>query len=474
MNLRLSSGFTLSLILGLAGMNAQATLPLPVAQAAARAGIAESSIGLWVAPAEGGAPSIRHRDTEERNPASVMKLLTSFAALDQLGPAWHWETRAFLQGTLRNGVLDGNVVVEGAGDPDLTWDRLGQWLRDWHSRGLNRINGDIVIDSSLLAAPAAETFDDAPHRAYNAVPDAFLVNFGALTLRLTADRTGQPVGITSTTPAAPMRIINRLRSSAGGCYGWHDAVNARFQPEGKGFALTLEGTYPASCKEKELNLKVDDPVRWAGMVIRAQWQELGGIWQGGVRPGKLPADATEPFSTWTSPPLPEILRDMDKWSNNVMARQIFLSIDQETPPPLNASASIAWMQSWLTRNGLDASQWVLENGSGLSRVERTTPAQLGALLQTAWRSPRMPEYAMALPVIGMDGTMRSRLKNTPVAGRGYVKTGTLDGVKSAAGYVLDASGKWQAFALIINDPHASAAGSVVDAVLQEIYGADKP
>lgn len=471
MILRLTLSLTLLLVCSLSGTAAFATLPAPIAQAAARAGVAESSIGLWVAPAVGGPPTIRHHDTQQRNPASVMKLLTSFAALDQLGPAWTWETHAYLQGTLHGGVLDGNVMIGGAGDPDLTWDRLGQWLRDWHSRGLNRINGDIVIDNTLFAPQTPETFDDAPQRAYNALPDAFLVNFGALTLRLTGDQAGQPVEVQPLTPASPLRIINRLHSSAGGCYGWHDTVNARFRPEGEGVALTLEGNYPASCKEKELNLKVDDPIRWAGMVIRAQWQEIGGIWQGHARPGKLPAATIEPFSTWTSPPLPEILRDMDKWSNNVMARQIFMSINHGNQLPLNKSNSIAWMQAWLTGKGLDASQWVLENGSGLSRVERTTPAQLGMLLQTAWHSPRMPEYAMALPVIGMDGTMRSHLKHTPVAGRGYVKTGTLDGVKSAAGYLLDASGKWQAFALIINDPRASAAGSLVDAVLQEVYSA---
>jgi D-alanyl-D-alanine carboxypeptidase/D-alanyl-D-alanine-endopeptidase (penicillin-binding protein 4) len=157
-----------------------------------------------------------------------------------------------------------------------------------------------------------------------------------------------------------------------------------------------------------------------------------------------------------------------------MARQVFLSLGDDGKTPLGPERSVAWMQTWMSLQGLDPTQWNLENGSGLSRIERTTPEQLGTLLRTAWRSPHMPEYAMMLPVIGKDGTMRSRLTNSAVAGRGYVKTGTLDGVKSAAGYVLDSRGEWQAFALILNHPKAPGAEAVVDATLQSIYNATPP
>lgn len=450
---------------------AHATLPDAVARAAADTGIPSSAIGLWMGPVSGNTVSIQNNAGQLMNPASVMKLLTSYAALDQMGPAWTWKTSAYLRGTLQNGVLNGDVVIVGSGDPDLTWDRIGQWLRDWRARGLREIRGNIVIDSSLYAAPASTgAFDDAPHRAYNAQPAAFLANFGAITLRLTPDTTGQTVGVVALTPAAPLRVINRLRNAPGACTDWRNTLSAAFAPEGTGFALTLTGKLASACGEKELNLKVDDSVRWAGAVIRAQWQEIGGSWQGDARVGKADA-GSPPFSTWTSPTLPEVLRDMNKWSNNVMARQVFLSLANNGTQALAPERSVAWMQTWMTQQGLDPMQWNLENGSGLSRIESTTPEQLGTLLRTAWRSPRMPEYAMMLPVIGKDGTMRSRLTNTELAGKGYVKTGTLDGVKSAAGYVLDSRGQWQAFALIINHPKAPAAEAVVDATLQSIYSA---
>ncbi|MDO6387716.1 D-alanyl-D-alanine carboxypeptidase/D-alanyl-D-alanine-endopeptidase [Uliginosibacterium sp. 31-12] len=447
----------------------QAALPEPLARAAREAGLPPESVSLWIAPAAGGAASVQHNAEQLMNPASVMKLLTSYAALDLLGPAHTWKTQASLRGVLREGVLEGDVLIAGSGDPALTWDRLGQWLRDWRSRGLRQIRGNIVIDTSLFATtPPGAPFDEAQHRAYNAQPDAFLVNFGALSLRLTAGTPNTPVEVAPLTPATPLRIVNHLKSTPGACGDWRSGLRGAFTPEGKGLVLTLEGRLAQSCGERQLNLKVDDSLRWASLVIRAQWQELGGSWFGEVQRGSVPAAITA-FSSWESPTLPEVLRDMNKWSNNVMARQMLLALGNDGGGALTPEKGVARLQAWMPGQGLDPAQWVLENGSGLSRVERTTAAQLGALLRAAWKSPRMPEFLMAQPVIGKDGTMRTRLVDSPLAGRGYVKTGTLDGVKSAAGYVQDASGNWQAFALLLNHPRAPAAENTVEATLRWIY-----
>ncbi|MDQ7988920.1 MAG: D-alanyl-D-alanine carboxypeptidase/D-alanyl-D-alanine-endopeptidase [Candidatus Dactylopiibacterium sp.] len=447
----------------------RATLPTTVARAAHEAALPADAIALWAAPAAGGAPFFTHNSRQAMNPASVMKLLTSHAALETLGSAHVWKTQAALDGTLADGVLTGRLVITAGGDPDLTWDRLGLWLRDWRARGLREIRGDIVIDTARFAPlPAGTAFDAAPHRAYNARPDAFLVNFGALTLRLQPAPAGAGVAVTPLTPAAPLVITNRIASGTGACTDWRNSVRASFTPAASGLALTLEGRYPASCGERELNLRVGDSLAWAGAVIRAQWAELGGRWQGEVVEGATPPQA-QAFSRWESPALPEVLRDMNKWSNNVMAQQILLALGGDDGRPLSAARAIGRLRDWMPAHGLDPAQWVLENGSGLSRLERTTAAELGALLQDAWNSPRMPEFVMGLPVIGRDGTMRSRLVDSPLAGRGYVKTGTLDGVKSAAGYLLDAQGRWVAFAILLNHPQAPNAERVIEETLRALY-----
>lgn len=448
---------------------AQAALPEALDTPLREAGIPTNSVALWVAPTNGGQAVVQHNADRLMSPASVMKLLTSHAALDLRGPAYTWKTRAWLAGELNDGRLAGDVLILASGDPDLSWDRLGQWLRDWRSRGLREIRGDILVDRRLIPTGPQAPFDDAPHRAYNARPDAFLVNFGALAVRLTPEN-GKVAAVASL-PVSPLRIVNRLRAVEGACVAWRDGLRGSFQPEGRGFVLTLDGKLPTSCGEKSYNLAVHDSLRWAGAVIRAQWQELGGSWQGELRSTPLPAEvsAQAPFSSWESPPLPEVLRDMDKWSNNVMARLVFLDLGNDGSGPLGQEQTLKRLLPWMRSQGLDATQWVFENGSGLSRSERTTAAQLGALLRAAWKSPRMPEFIAAQPVVGADGTMKKRLPGTPVAGRGYVKSGSLDGVKSVAGYLLDEKGQWQAFALLINHPRAELGENVVDALLAWLY-----
>ncbi|MBK9393630.1 MAG: D-alanyl-D-alanine carboxypeptidase [Uliginosibacterium sp.] len=245
---------------------AEAALPEPVLRSVREAGIAPESVALWVGAANGGEPLMQHNAEQPMNPASVMKLLTTQAALDLLGPAYTWKTRAWLGGELRDGRLAGDMLIAGSGDPALSWDRLGEWLRDWRARGLREIRGDVVIDRSLIPAPAkpATQFDESPHRAYNARPDAFLVNFGALSLRLSAPAANGGVSAVSLIPASPLRIVNRLKASDGACVDWRNALRGSLQAEGAGFVVTLDGKFAASCGEKVYNLAVDDSQRWAG------------------------------------------------------------------------------------------------------------------------------------------------------------------------------------------------------------------
>ncbi|WP_341677830.1 D-alanyl-D-alanine carboxypeptidase/D-alanyl-D-alanine-endopeptidase [Niveibacterium sp. SC-1] len=462
----------IALFAGLA-TQAHAQLPAAVQEALRKAKLPEAAVSLWVAPAESGKARWTHNADQARNPASVMKLLTSFAALDLLGPAYSWETTALLDGTLSDGTLKGNLILHGSGDPFLTWDRLGVFLRELRSRGLRRIDGDLVLDRSAYALEPADPaqFDGRSARAYNAAPDALMVNFNAITLRLAIDSAGAVVA-QSTQPFASLVIRNKLKPATGECGDWRNRAAAELGVTGETVQVVLSGSYAASCGEKLLNLAVPDARAQTGGVFRALWAELGGEFNGRVREGNAPVDARR-FASWQSPPLADILRDTDKYSNNVMARQIFLALGQagstSPAPQQDALGAIARLQGWMPGQGLDPQQWVLENGSGLSRKERTTAAQLGSLLLSAWRSPRMPEFAAALPVIGVDGTMKRRLNASLVQGRGFVKTGTLDGVKSAAGYVLDAQGKWVAFAWLVNDAGAERSDPALDALIETLY-----
>ncbi len=369
------------LLLCLVSLSAQAALPETMTSALKSAGIAPTDVALWVAPASGGSPSLQHNATVAFNPASVMKLVTSSAALELLGPGFTWNTDAYVQGDLHDGVLTGNLVLRGGGDPALTWDRFGNFLRDLRSRGLRDIHGDVIIDRSLFAAAGNEDFDDQPQRAYNATPDALLINFKAISVRLMPGAPKQSVQATSLVPLAPFVIDNMLIATAGNCDDWRAGIRSEFVVQGNTLRLKLAGSMPTSCGEHVLNLAMHDGLRMTASVFRALWTELGGTLSGNVREGSTPP-ALALLASWQSPTLAEVLRDMNKYSNNLMARHLLLTLginDMRLPVTPQPGEKLAC--DWLAARQISLPGFVLENGSGLSRRERISAAGLGTLLQ---------------------------------------------------------------------------------------------
>jgi D-alanyl-D-alanine carboxypeptidase/D-alanyl-D-alanine-endopeptidase (penicillin-binding protein 4) len=198
-------------------------------------------------------------------------------------------------------------------------------------------------------------------------------------------------------------------------------------------------------------------------LFRALWRELGGNLAGRVREGITPASARL-IAVQESPPLGEVVRDVNKYSNNVMARQIFLSLDATRPAtPEGAQRRI---KGWLAAKSLSLPELMLDNGSGLSRNERISADGLGALLLAAWRSPVMPELMSSLPLAGVDGTLKKRLNGSTATGRAHLKTGYLDGVRAIAGYVLDNADRRWVVVFLINDPRSRLGKPAMDALLR--------
>jgi D-alanyl-D-alanine carboxypeptidase/D-alanyl-D-alanine-endopeptidase (penicillin-binding protein 4) len=157
-------------------------------------------------------------------------------------------------------------------------------------------------------------------------------------------------------------------------------------------------------------------------------------------------------------------------SNNVMARHLYLTLGAESAgPPATSDKAATAVRSWLAHKGIPAPELVLENGSGLSRVERISAGSLASLLQAAWRSAVMPEFIASLPVAAMDGTMRRRLVGSGVAGQAHIKTGLLSDVRAMAGYVLDRGGRRHIVVMIVNHPGAHESQPAMDALLRWVY-----
>lgn len=441
----------------------QAALPAPVAQALKTAKIGERNVAVVVRSVDGGPALISHNPALAMNPASVMKLVTTYAALEILGPSHTWTTEALAEGVLAEGRLKGNLVLRGSGDPKLGLEQFWLLLRELRKRGLRDIDGDLVLDRSAFALPPHDpaAFDQQPLRPYNVGADALLLNFGALSFSLVPGDPQSPPQVLQTTPDPRLRIDNRLAGNAGECGDWRELLAAKFD----GFTLQLSGSFAAACGEKQLNLSPFAAELHADGLFRALWSELGGTLRGKVRDGRAAASATL-LLTRDSPALAEIVRDTNKFSNNVMARQILLALAPRRPA--TPADAVARLRQWLDEKKLEMPELVLENGAGLSRRERISAESLARLLGAAWASPVMPELIASLPLLGRDGTLRQRLDASPAAGRAHLKTGYLENVRSVAGYVLDRNGKRWILVALINDPNARNGKAALDALIDGI------
>ncbi|WP_435628128.1 D-alanyl-D-alanine carboxypeptidase/D-alanyl-D-alanine endopeptidase [Candidatus Ferrigenium straubiae] len=451
-----------------------AALPATVTQALKQAGIPLSSVAIEVREAHAHRPLLNLNADRPMNPASTMKLLTTYAALDMLGPAYSWKTEAWLDGELKDGVLHGNLVLKGYGDPKFTLEQFWLWLRELRARGLHEIRGDLVLDRSFFELPPHDpaAFDNDPVRAYNVGPDALLLNFNTLRLRYLPNGNGMKV--ISEPPLEGVKLDNRLapqsapKASRNGCDNWDDGVLV--QPDGD--SVVLQGGYPGECGEREQHLSVMPHTRYVEAVFRALWQELGGALKGKQREGVAGGNA-QLFSTHHSEPLSAVIRDINKFSNNVMARQLFLTLGaaaQEGATSTNLERSTRTVQGWLQKQQLDFPELALENGAGLSRSERISAAHLAQLLQHAAAHPYSAEFAASLPILGVDGSVKKRLRESAAASHAHLKTGTLEGVKTIAGYVRSQGGREWVVVFLINHPNAKYGQAAQDALVEWVQG----
>ena len=445
-----------------------AGFPPAVANALRAAKLPTSAIGFFVQDVTATKPALALNAERAMNPASVMKLVTTYSALELLGPSFVWKTGFYANGTLRGDLLEGDLVIKGAGDPKFSQEQLWLALKAVRARGVREIRGNILLDRSGFDANGYDPskFDGDPLRAYNAGPDALLINFKALALTFVPDETGISVTVSAEPRGLPVRSSVKL--TPGACAEFRSyPVKAKVDATG----IHLTGNYAASCGVKTWWLHPFELThqQYAAAVLRQLWVDLGGVLAGEIRDGALPAAARLLFEA-DSPSLAEITRDINKFSNNVMARQLFLTLSAETLKlPGSAERSARAIKTWLADKKVGGDELVMENGSGLSRIERISAGTLGRMLVAAFRSPVMPEFMSSMPLVAYDGTMRRRLKTRDIAGQAHIKTGSLNDVRAIGGYVLAASGRRYAVVFMVNHGNAGAAQGAQDALLQWVH-----
>ena len=455
------------------------TLPDTVTAAFNRAKIPLDSVSIVVADTDANtSPRLSHRGDIPMNPASVMKLVTTYAALDILSPAFIWRTPVWLDGTVREGRLKGNLVIQGQGDPKLVQERLLQLLQRVQALGVRYIDGDIVMDRSLFAPIdlSPGDFDGDPLRPYNVQPEALSFNFKSVSLTFTPDPAAKVARVHTSVPLWGVETTDSVPLSSDGgavCGDYRKTLAANFSNPTR---LQLAGSYPATCGEKTWSVAYVDPASFNARNIESLWRGIGGQLSGRVREGKAPT--TPPSFQLQSPALAEVIRDINKFSNNLMAQQLFLTLalpvtdvaTAERPvlaPAATREMARSVVQRWWQQRVGEGHPLTIDNGAGLSRQARLSAQGLLAMLRLAYASSNMPELMASLPIVGLDGTLK---RSRATLASAHLKTGSLRDVMALAGYVHLPDGRRLCLVAMINHANASAGRPALDALVQWALG----
>ncbi|HEX7386896.1 MAG TPA: D-alanyl-D-alanine carboxypeptidase/D-alanyl-D-alanine-endopeptidase [Castellaniella sp.] len=459
----------LAAVLGAISVAASAQAMPPELQKAWNATkLPESALSLEIR--EAGGPVITRVNVDTpRNPASVMKTVTTWSALSALGPDFSWRTRLMSNAGAQvdaQGTLQGPLYVVGGGDPWFTQEDLWGLLRQLRLRGVKNLS-EVVVDRSRFGNVTIDPgeFDDSPTSPYNASPDAMMVSWGASRILFYPDtQTRQWIPIIDP-PTRNIHVDGKVEWLDGRCTG-SPSVMANIQTQDHQTTVHVGGKVAGACGEFSYYRLIGSQADHFDGLFRLLWQELGGTIAHGVTSGKAPSNAK--MWVWhDSPPLTDVIRATNKVSNNVMARMIFLTLGAELKGPGATLASSGQAVLDVMKNqDVNTAGWVLVNGSGLSRQGRLTVRGLGQMYNHIWMSPLMPEFLASLSIAGVDGTTRKRLRAGDTRGQAHLKTGTLRNSRGLVGFVHSKSGKRYILVSLVNDPAAGAVRGFDDEIVR--------
>jgi serine-type D-Ala-D-Ala carboxypeptidase/endopeptidase (penicillin-binding protein 4) len=451
-----------------------ADLPAPIAASLRVVGVPQGAVALYVREVGSESAIIEHRATTAMNPASTMKIVTTLVGLDLLSPNYRWKTEFLANAPIVDGVLKGPLIIRGSGDPKFTWEHLQIAVKALRDRGVRDIAGDVLIDRSRFANVAANPsqFDGQPLRPYNVAPDALLYNYKSVGFKF-SPQPNNTVAIATDGPSPDgLTIVNRLSvtgTTGGLCGDWHSTITPAFETVSNSARASFTGTYPIDCGDRDWYVSLFDHTGLLAGSFARMWRDSGGVWTGLMREGKVPRRSRVLF-THTSAPLSTMVTDINKYSNNVMARQLLLTFDAEmTKSPARATRGGHTIREWAKARGFDVPDLVIENGAGLSRTERISAKSMAKFLEYGLTAPFSEQFVQSLPIAATDGTLIKRFNNQAAEGNAYLKTGTLAGVKTLSGYLMLPGNRKVIFVGMINHPRAEAGVKSLDLAVDWMF-----
>ncbi len=402
-----------------------------------------------------------------RNPASTMKILTSAAALEVLKPDYNWVTKFFSDN--RNGnTLGGKIYADLQGDPKFVPEILLPMLHKWKAEGIKNIDADFVLNNAIFSKNPDSSSDDESNEVYAVKPQADNFAFNSVTAKFN----GEEVKLNY--PIYGVRLNNNLVLTNELCPNnktWGNNINYSIKEADGIYLINLTGKYSKFCSDKSFNMPISNYISNKDFFVRSLlglWASIEGniIKYPNISYGEVSKNSVL-IGEILSFPLAALIYDMNKFSNNLMARLIFLRLGIMTQPNhLNAELSRKTVLNYLKENNIDSYSIVLENGSGLSQLERISAKQMTDILGLAYSKPFFKNFLESLPIAGVDGTMKNRLQD--ISGKAWLKSGTLNNVRAIAGYISDGKGGFYAVSAMVNEENAGRANPALDELVRHI------
>lgn len=397
---------------------------------------------------------VKINENELYNPASVSKLVTGAAAFEMLGSGYNFGTDIFLDHMFDRdtGVINGNIYIRGGADPGFTAERLWLLVQHLYHNGIRKINGDLVLDDSFFdTVSVGPGFDeDSTSRAYQPLISPLSVSFNTLAIHArSGNASGSPVFVDIFPKVSGISVVSSAKTVVSGKTG---LIDIQTISTSKGTSVIVKGTMGLNEESKYIYRKVWQTWEVFGGAMLSLFDETGIKFSGKVAHGITPDSLQKkpPFYRFESETLPYYVNHMFKYSSNFAAEMIFKTI-----PSVVDSTRGSWplgsakVLSWWEKCGLPGKP-VIKNGSGMGNTNRISTLQIAELLSHVWKQKTyLPEYLNALSVGGIDGTLKSRFKKSPLKGLVRGKTGTLNdyGISALAGYLLLPEGTYS-FAII--------------------------
>lgn len=395
-------------------------------------------------------------------PASNQKLLVSAVATDRLPPDFRYTTPVHRDGTLQNGVLKGNLYLKGSGDPTLESAGLKTLAQAVRDAGITRVTGDIVGDGSIfddVRLGYSWSWDDLPYY-YSAEIDGLTVDRGTVAVKVMPGEVGAPAVVTLENDSGYVLVRNTATTVADS----ETASLSMDRPIGSNVIL-VSGKIKKGSKGETESITMKDPAVYTAYLFRKFLRDSGVAVDGGARRGITP-DSGIQVAAHTSPSLPEILRLLNKPSDNLIAEHLLKTLGVVKSGKGSFRAGIDVERDYLKAIGVGDGEWLVEDGSGLSRLNMLTPQSQVKNLAYMWTHKNREGFLKSLPVAGVDGSLRSRMKGTPAEANVKAKTGYVGKARTLSGYVTTKDGEPLAFSLMMN--HYNGQTSDINAMQDRI------